>query len=197
MVNDTCGRVGQGVESYPIQLGDLELPPTARLKVLQHNFTTQPLDLVTLADVPSSSSGAVLSVKVDAEVSCHDAAGIWVGFFQECRHSPCGQASQLTFLEACMRVLIDGAAEPMFLSSGGEDYFLSAYYFNEDEFHTPNSGLTLKVGGNMSACERSFKHRFSANLKRCFVDNASLINKACRCWQTRRTTGIRCCSAQA
>ena len=190
------------MESYPIQLGDLELPPTARLKVLQHNFTTQPLDLVTLADVPSSSSGAVLSVKVDAEVSCHDAAGIWVGFFQECRHSPCGQASQLTYLEACMRVLIDGAAEPMFLSSGGEDYFLSAYYFNEDEFHTPNSGLTLKAGGNMSACERKRSVRslhllVSDSLKiDCCEDMSSLNNKTCRCWQTRRTTGIRCCSAR-
>ena len=41
-----------------------------------------------------------------------------------------------------MRYYTDGANEPQFLSSGAEDYFLSAYYFNEGEFKTPNSGLT-------------------------------------------------------
>ena len=41
-----------------------------------------------------------------------------------------------------MRFYPDGQREPMFLSSGAEDYFLSAYYFNEGEFKTPNSGLT-------------------------------------------------------
>lgn len=31
---------------------------------------------------------------------------------------------------------------PLFLSSGAEDYFLSASYFDEGMFKTPNSGLT-------------------------------------------------------
>lgn len=35
---------------------------------------------------------------------------------------------------------------PIFLSSGAEDYFLSASYFDEGEFVTPNSGLTFKDG---------------------------------------------------
>ena len=51
-----------------------------------------------------------------------------------------------------MRLQVDGATEPLFLSSGGEDYFLSAYYFNEGEFRTPNSGLTYYDGaGGLSA----------------------------------------------
>jgi hypothetical protein len=36
---------------------------------------------------------------------------------------------------------------PIFLSSGAEDYFLSASYFDEGEFISPNSGLTYKAGG--------------------------------------------------
>ena len=36
---------------------------------------------------------------------------------------------------------------PIFLSSGAEDYFLSASYFDEGEFISPNSGLTYKSGG--------------------------------------------------
>ena len=56
------------------------------------------------------------------------------------------------YLEACMRAMIDGAEEPLFLSSGAEDYFLSAYYFDEGEFKTPNSGLTYFDGkGTLSA----------------------------------------------
>ena len=40
----------------------------------------------------------------------------------------------------------------LFLSSGAEDYFLSAYYFNEGNFKTPNSGLTYYDGnGTLSA----------------------------------------------
>ena len=50
-----------------------------------------------------------------------------------------------------MRAMIDGAEEPLFLSSGGEDYFLSAFYFDEGEFRAPGAGLTYKSGGSMSA----------------------------------------------
>jgi hypothetical protein len=40
----------------------------------------------------------------------------------------------------------------MFLSSGAEDYFLSAFYFDEGLFKTPNSGLTYyDTLGTMSA----------------------------------------------
>mmetsp|Transcript_49442 Transcript_49442/g.124294 ORF Transcript_49442/g.124294 Transcript_49442/m.124294 type:complete len:118 (+) Transcript_49442:63-416(+) len=43
-----------------------------------------------------------------------------------------------------MRVYIDGATTPMFLSSGTEDYFNSAMYFDGGEFRLPNSGCTHK-----------------------------------------------------
>jgi len=53
-------------------------------------------------DIPAGTAGAVLNLKFDA-------AGASYGY-----------------LEACMRYYADGAAEPQFLSSGAEDYFLSA-----------------------------------------------------------------------
>ena len=108
----------RGVEAYPIAVGDVTLPPTARLKLHRLNTTTENLQLVTLVDIPAGTAGAVLNLKFDA-------AGASYGY-----------------LEACMRYYADGAAEPQFLSSGAEDYFLSAYYFNEGQFKTPNSGLT-------------------------------------------------------
>ena len=62
----------------------------------------------------------------------------------------------LTYLEACMRFFPNAAsaaknATPIFLSSGAEDYFLSASYFDEGEFLSPNAGLTYKNGGAVGA----------------------------------------------
>lgn len=111
----------RGVEDYPVVVGDLELPPQAKIRV--HRFTqpTTETELVTLMSVPPGTAGAVLSVRFDAKSEA---------------------ANGLGYLEACMRAMIDGATTPLFLSSGAEDYFLSAYYFNEGEFKTPNSGVT-------------------------------------------------------
>jgi len=89
---------------------------------------TNPFDLITLANVSSGTAGAVLGIKFDS-------------------------ASQdYNFLEACMRGVIDGATSPLFMSSGAEDYFLSAFYFSEGMFKTENSGLTWYEGqGTLSA----------------------------------------------
>ena len=35
-------------------LGDIELPPLARLRVYKNNVSTAPMDLVTLAEIPSN-----------------------------------------------------------------------------------------------------------------------------------------------
>jgi hypothetical protein len=118
----------RGVESYPIALGDVTLPPTARLKLHRLNTSTTSLQLVTLVDIPAGTAGAVVNLKFDA-------AGQNMGY-----------------LEACMRYFPDQQTEPLFLSSGAEDYFLSAYYFDEGQFKTPNSGLTYYDGkGTLSA----------------------------------------------
>ena len=121
----------RGLEAYPTVLGDLALPAAARLQLYRFDAPTVPNELVTLASVPRGVGGAVLNVKFDA-------AG----------H---GAQANMGYLEACMRASFDGAAEPTFLSSGAEDYFLSAYYFNEGTFKTPQSGLTFKSGGSVSA----------------------------------------------
>lgn len=94
----------RGIEAYPVQLGDLTLPASARLKLYRFNKVTQPNELVTLATVPAGTAGALLNVKFDAQGR--------------------GGETGLGFLEACMRAQIDGASQPIFLSSGAEDYFL-------------------------------------------------------------------------
>jgi len=49
---------------------------------------------------------------------------------------------KLSFLEACMRAYVGGAKEPMFLSSGLEDYFLGTFYFQSGRFANDLAGLT-------------------------------------------------------
>ena len=118
----------RGVENLPVVLGDMTLPADARLKLHRYKGATTLNELVTLMDVPPATSGALLAVRFDASGKSYG------------------------YLEACMRALIDGATSPLFLSSGAEDYFLSAYYFNEGNFKTPNSGLTYYDGkGTLSA----------------------------------------------
>eukprot|EP00040_Diaphanoeca_grandis_P021192 m.112903 g.112903 ORF g.112903 m.112903 type:complete len:595 (+) comp28226_c0_seq2:35-1819(+) len=118
----------RGLESHPVVLGDLTLPPTARLKIYRVDPTElENFQLVTLANVSSAKSGALLRVNFDA-----------IG-------------PNFGYLEACMRLVTDGATTPLFLSSGAEDYFLSASYFDEGMFKTPNSGLSFFQPGNLGA----------------------------------------------
>jgi hypothetical protein len=87
----------------------------------------EPLQFLDLANV-QNSSGALFQVTLAADSNCFE------------------------YLEACMRANIDGSNSTTWLSSGTEDFFLSAYYFNEGIFHSDNSGLTYMKGpGTMSA----------------------------------------------
>lgn len=109
----------RGLEGHVVRLGDLELPSAARLRLYRLPPTTLPqFQLIDLAKAPSGTSGALVRVHLDAK------------------------SDSFGFLEACMRFYPDGAKEPMFLSSGAEDYFLSASYFDEGMFKTSQAGLT-------------------------------------------------------
>jgi len=65
-VGGTFWFIIRGVEAYPVVLGDLQLPAAARLRLHRFNAQTVTNQLVTLVDVPSGTSGAVLSLRFDA-----------------------------------------------------------------------------------------------------------------------------------
>ena len=48
-------------------LGDLQLPPSARLRFHRFEADTQNLELVTLATIPKGTAGALLNVRFDAD----------------------------------------------------------------------------------------------------------------------------------
>lgn len=128
-----CGKqmimwqIIRGVEGMPVQLGDLVLPDQARLEVQRvRNVTLQPRDFVTIASAGAERAGALANV-----------------FFDTTSADP-------NFLEACVRLYKDGDSTPLFLSSGTEDFFNSASYFDEGRFTNSQSGLTYADGHDFS-----------------------------------------------
>jgi hypothetical protein len=120
----------RGVENLPVYLGNIQLPTNARLRLQVHsNVTLSPLQMVDLAQSPGA--GAVYQVTL--VVSSKN----WV------------------FLEAMLRAYLNGATDPLFLSSGTEDYFLGTYYFNRGMYHLPLAGLTHKDTAGAGTCQFS------------------------------------------
>jgi len=115
--SNTFWFIIRGLENFDVVIGDLQLPRHARLMLIKNvNVTLNPQELTTLASVPSGS-GLLFMVTIQAA------------------------SKDLNYLEACFRAYIDGA-QPQFLSSGTEDFFLSAFYYNAGKFTNSESGLT-------------------------------------------------------
>ena len=108
--------------------GALQLPSTARLRLYKNvKVDLLPFQFIDLVDI-HNSAGALFQVTLAAS------------------------SNDFTYLEGCMRAYIDGSSNITFLSSGTEDFFLSAFYYNSGLFHSDNSGLTYKADpGTMSA----------------------------------------------
>lgn len=117
----------RGLESHPVIVGDLQLPPKARLRVAKVDPTEIPrLGFVSIGESPPNTQGVFLKLQWD------------------------GSGPDFSYLEACLRFQEhqeDDVQDPLdsptlFLSSGMEDFFLSASYFDLGMFRTENSGLT-------------------------------------------------------
>lgn len=117
----------RGMENYPVVIGDVQLPTNARLKLDKIDKKTYPsFQFVTLA---SSAKNALLFMVNVA-----------------------GESKDFNYLEGCFRTLEGNKTEPQYLSSGTEDFFMSAYYYNKGAYHTDHAGLTyFKLPGTMSA----------------------------------------------
>ncbi len=114
----------RGTENLPVEIGGVRLPENARLRLYKlEKHTAQPLEEFNLCQV--QGSGALYQVTMEAKGQRK--SGSW---------------KDLSFMEACMRAYLNGAREPLMLSSGLEDYFLGTYYFNKGRYYTPIAGLT-------------------------------------------------------
>ena len=121
----------RGVGNLPVFLGNIRLPDNARLLLqVRDNVELEPLQFFDIGH--SSHAGALYQVTLAVA------------------------SKNFNFLEAVLRAYMDGAKEPLLLSSGTEDYFLGTYYFNRGMYHFPIAGLTHKEQAADGTC------RFSA-----------------------------------
>ena len=101
----TAYYICRGMTHLPVVVGNLQLPPTARMKLYKNwAVDVAPLDHLPLV-VPRVNSAGLLY------------ATIWSA-----------ESEYIGFMEGCVRAEIDG--RPVLLSSGTEDYFESANFFN-------------------------------------------------------------------
>ncbi len=151
----------RGVENLPAEIGSVELPAQARLKLVRlENYVAKPLEEFSLCDV--KGTGAVYQVAIAAE-------GL------QCEHK------EMTYLEACMRAYTGKAKKLLMLSSGLEDYFLGTYYFDTGRYYADIAGLT-----HFDKETRQFSaYRYHDDDPLFFQDGLRLT---CRCGETEHGT---------
>lgn len=114
----------RGMTNYPVIVGDLQLPKGARLRLHKNGRSAvAPSDFHSL--VPQrNTSGLLYQVTL------------------------VGSSSYIGFMEGCVRAWIDGASAPLLLSSGTEDYFEGANFFDAGLFKSDQAGVTFLNGTN-------------------------------------------------
>ena len=116
----TLWAIFRGTENLPTVIGGFTLPADARVvqsRIVDTLF--QPLQWVTVADI-ATGSGLLFS------------------------HTLSAVSANQNFMEGCYHAYTphDAAFPGITVSTGTEDYYDSAYYFNGGEFRQPNAGLT-------------------------------------------------------
>lgn len=116
----------RGSDNLPLRIGGVDLPSTARMKLYNTNVELAPLQFVDLAKV--SGAGMLFLTTMQVE------------------------SGNQNFMEGCMHLYTQDYTQwpGLLLSTGMEDYFDSAFYFNGGTFHAPVAGSTHLAGGNFS-----------------------------------------------
>jgi hypothetical protein len=122
--------ITRGLENAPVVVssGSIQLPAGTRLRIHRTAGLFNKSDLVSLVNI-----GQQQSPLLSASSSAPRGGLVYFVTFIAASANP-------RFLEGEFFALIDNATTPMRLSSGTEDYFLSAQYFDAGMFEFPNSG---------------------------------------------------------
>lgn len=132
---ETRGKTGQsfwwilrGTSNMPLIIDGVTLPENARMKL--HKVEEKLVDAYDEFDLcDTKKDGLLYMVYMQGEAAEPDK------IYKK-------KWYMLSFLEACMRAYVGGDKEPVFLSSGLEDYFLGTYYFESGRFANDLAGLT-------------------------------------------------------
>ena len=114
----------RGTENLPIEFAGIKLPESARLKLYKlENYTAEPLEEFTMCNV----KGAGMLYQITMEAKGLRDTDHW---------------KDISYMESCIRAYMNNKEEPLYLSSGLEDYFLGTYYFNKGRYANMLAGLT-------------------------------------------------------
>ncbi len=140
----------RGLTDYPVRLGGIELPASARLKLHRlEKVSTAPLQELTILE--TKARGLLYAVTFEAI------------------------SDNFNYLEACLRAYPNGRKEPVWMSSGTEDYFLGTYYFNAGIYHNPVAGLTHGDPDRPGSSYRFSAYRFHEDDPVPFQDGLRLV----------------------
>ena len=118
---DAIWLIARGAENLPLRVGALDLPRGARMRLSATSATlAAPLARYDLLSVPAGARGL---------------------FFMS---TLAVASANQNFMEGCVR-MFSPPEQPwpgLLLSTGMEDYYDSAYYFDGGPFHAPVSGVT-------------------------------------------------------
>ena len=156
--------------SYPIAtVGGIPLPSTARMRLYVTEKYLQPFEYIDLVNIPPNNS----------TTTGGSSSGLLF------MHSLAVQSGNLQFLEGCYHAYTpyDVKFPGVLLSTGTEDYFDSAWYFNGGQFHFPVSGFTHAFQNNTFVTLSAYRfHRMDPiqfeNGFRLQWRNGDLLNKA-------------------
>jgi hypothetical protein len=122
----------RGLTNFPVRVGSISLPGSARLRLYRREqVAVKPLEELEILN--TEQRGMLYAVTLAAA------------------------SGNFNYLESCLRAFPNGRKEPLWLSSGTEDYFLGTYYFNAGLYHLPLAGLT-----HLDADKAGSLFRFSA-----------------------------------
>jgi hypothetical protein len=118
----------RGTTNMPLIINGITLPENARMKLYKvEDKLVKAYDEFDLCD--TKNNGLLYMVFIQGEAAEPDKV------YEKNWY-------KLSFLEACMRAYVGGVKEPVFLSSGLEDYFTGTYYFESGRFANDLAGLT-------------------------------------------------------
>jgi len=108
-----------------IDVGGIQIPAKAKLNLIKFEKAVNPIDWVPIVDLPTGT-GLLLMHTIQV------------------------QSGNLNFLEGCYHAYTpyNQGFPGTVLSTGTEDYFDSAWYFNAGEFRLPVSGFTHYASSN-------------------------------------------------
>ena len=121
----TIWMIVRGTEGMKyFQIGDVVVPETARMKLIKTDTTLDPLEFVDLINLKSGTRGMLFQSTLQVESS-----------------------QNFNFMEGCFHFYDDKYTSfpGMLLSTGMEDYYDSAFYFDGGNFHAPVAGSSHKT----------------------------------------------------